>query len=260
MLRGGALGALGELWRAIAPAVQVATGIDAAKLGFTRADRIPIKKLGDRYEPLTAALACFAVDDAEVYISAARDGVARALAAETPILCLGADVAAAAQPLQRWLLGRAVALLAEGLATLAALREGELGWTLAAALRAIDLPVPPALRAEIAGEDAGIAERARILKKEMSRKAKATVQQIVQTRAGDLTSVESFRIGALAVGDRAGLLWAGDLAVAHAQLDVGRGGKALIDSRGALDLTGWSVSDDHLRLRERLGVGLKGGR
>ena len=45
-----------------------------------------------------------------------------------------------------------------------------------------------------------------------------------------------------------------------AQLDVGRGGKSLIDSRSALELTAWSVSDDHLQLRERLGLGLKGVR
>jgi len=260
VLRGGALGALAELWRAIAPAVQVATGVDATKLGFIRGDRVAQKKLGDKYEPLASVLGCFSVDDAEIYISPAREGVARALAAETPILCLGADVAAASQPLQRWLLGRAVATLAEGVATLGALREGELGWTIAAALHAIDLPIPPALRAEIAVEDATIIDRAKILKKEMSRKAKATVQHIMQTRAGEIGYVETFRHGALAIGDRAGLLWAGDLAVVHAQLDVGRGGKALADSRGALELTAWSVSDDHLKLRERLGVGLKGGR
>jgi cellulose synthase operon protein C len=253
-------GALIELWRAIAPAVQVATGIDAGKLGFTRSDRVPLKKLGDKFAPLTTALACFGIDDAEIYISTARAGMARALAAETPILCLGADVAAAVQPLQRWLLGRAVATLAEGVATLAALREGELGWTIAAALRASDAPVPPALNSEIAGEDAGIAERAKILKKEMSRKAKATVLQIAQSRPGELGGVEAFRESALAIGDRAGLLWAGDLAVAHAQLDVGRGGRTLIDSRSALELTAWSVSEDHLRLRDRLGVGLKGVR
>lgn len=221
---------------------------------------MPIKKLGDRYEPLASALASFAVEDAEIYISTGRDGVARALAAETPVLCLGADVAAAAAPLQRWLLGRAVATLAEGVATLGALREGELGWTIAAALRAIDVAIPPGLNTEVAGEDASIAERARILKKEMSRKAKATVQQIVQGRPGELAQVEAFRLGALAISDRAGLLWAGDLAVAHAQLDVGRGGRSLIDSRGALELTAWSVSEDHLKLRERLGVGLKGAR
>ncbi|HEY0986111.1 MAG TPA: hypothetical protein VGD80_03630, partial [Kofleriaceae bacterium] len=260
VLRGGSHGALAELWRAIAPAVQVATGVDVTKLGFARGDRVAQKKLGDKYEPLATALACFGIEDVEIYISAGRGGMARALAAETPILCLGADVAAATQPQQRWLLGRAVATLAEGVATLGALREGELGWTIAAVFRAIDVPVPPALHAEIAGEDASIVERAKILKKEMSRKAKAVVLQIVQTRASEIVDVETFRHDALAIGDRAGLLWAGDLAVAHAQLDVGRGGRALTDSWGALELTAWSVSEDHMRLRDRLGVGLKGAR
>jgi tetratricopeptide (TPR) repeat protein len=260
VLRGGTHGALTELWRAIAPAVQVATGVDAGKLGFTRGDRVPLKKLGDKYAPLATALTCFAIDDVELYISAARTGMARALAAELPILCLGSDVAAATQPQQRWLLGRAVATLAEGVATLAALREGELGWTIAAALRASDAPIPLALQSEIAGEDSSIAERAKLLKKEMTRKAKAVVLQIAQTRAGELRNVEGFRHGVLAIGDRAGLLWAGDLAVAHAQLDVGRGGKSLTDSRSALELTAWSVSEDHLKLRDRLGVGLKGSR
>ena len=259
-LRGGAHGTLAELWRAIAPAVQVATGVDAGKLGFARGDRVALKKLGDKYEPLAIALSCFGVEDAEIYISAERAGTARALAAETPILCLGADVAAAAQATQRWLLGRAVATLAEGVATLGALREGELGWTIAAAFRALDLQIPPVVNAEIAGEDASIAERAKILKKEMSRKAKATVQQIAQTKAAELGNVEAFRHSVLAIGDRAGLLWAGDLAVAHAQLDVGRGGKTLTDSKSALELTAWSVSEDHVKLRERIGMALKGGR
>jgi hypothetical protein len=240
--------------------VQVATGVDPTKLGFSRGDRIAQKKLGDKYEPLATALACFGIEDVEIYVSAARAGMARALAAETPILCLGADVASATQPQHRWLLGRAVATLAEGVATLGALREGELGWTIAAVFRAIDAALPPALHAEIAGEDASIAERAKILKKEMSRKAKAVVLQIAQTRPTEIVNVETFRHDALAIGDRAGLLWAGDLAVAHAQLDVGRGGRSLTDSWGALELTAWSVSEDHIRLRDRLGVGLKGAR
>ncbi|HET9625255.1 MAG TPA: tetratricopeptide repeat protein, partial [Kofleriaceae bacterium] len=46
-LRGAGLGALGELWHAIAPAVQVATGVDPGKLGFARGDRLALKKLGD---------------------------------------------------------------------------------------------------------------------------------------------------------------------------------------------------------------------
>jgi tetratricopeptide (TPR) repeat protein len=259
-IRGHATGTLVELWRAIAPAVQVATGVDPGKLGFARGDKVPVKKLGDRFEPLATALACFGIGDVDIYIGSTGSGVARALAGETPILCLAADVAAAKMPHQRWLLGRTVATLAEGFATLPDLRDTELGWTFVAALRAVDLAIPPRLADEIAGEDASIAARAKILKKELGRKQRAVVHQIAQQRPGELADVAGFRRNALAVGHRAGLLWSGDLAIALAQLDVGKGGKALTDSAPALELTAWSVSDEHARLRELLGVALKGMR
>jgi hypothetical protein len=260
IIRGAASGALVDLWRAIAPAVQVATGVDPAKLGFVRGDKIAVKKLGEKYEPLATALGAFGIVDQglEVYVSAARGGIARVLAAETPILCIGADVAAAKSPQQRWLLGRAIGLLAEGFATLPDLRDVELAWTFAAALRAADLNVPQGIVEEVQVEAASLAERTKILKKELSRKAKAALQQIVQQRSAELTDTQTFRRHALDVGSRAGLLWAGDLAIALAMLDVGRGGKALTDSPSALELAAWSVSEEHQRLRERLGVALKG--
>jgi tetratricopeptide (TPR) repeat protein len=256
-LRGPLNPALSEMWRAIAPAVQVAIGVDVAKLGFTRGDRIAIKKLGQAYEPLATALMCFGLEAVEIYINAGRQGMARALAGETPILCLGADVAAAQLPHQRYLLGRSVATIAEGLATLPELRDGELDWTIGAALRASDIAIPPVLAEVVAGEDATIAERIKILKKELSRKAKAAIQQLAQ-KAHELVDVAGFRRAALAVGQRAGTLWAGDLSVALAQLDVGKGGRALSDSPAALELVAWSISDEHLRLRDHLGVALKG--
>jgi tetratricopeptide (TPR) repeat protein len=259
-IRGNVRGALIDLWRTIAPAVQVATGVDAGKLGFVRGDRVPLKKLTDKYEPLVTALACFGIENVDLYISAARSGIARVLAAETPILCVGADVAAAQTSQQRWLLGRATAILAEGLATLPELRDTELGWTIVAALRAADAPVPPGLADEVAGEDLSIADRAKVLKKELSRKSKAALGQLAQTRGAELSDIARFRQEAMAVAHRAGLLWSGDLAVALAQLDVGKGGKSLLDSTPALDLTAWSVSSDHARLRALLGVALGGMR
>ncbi|MGE5186670.1 MAG: tetratricopeptide repeat protein, partial [Acidobacteriota bacterium] len=257
VLRGDHHGVLAEMWRAVAPAVQVATGVDAGKLGFARGDRLAVKKLGDRYAPLATALACFGIDTVELYISAGRAGIARALAAETPILCLGADVAAAAGPAQRFLLGRSVARIAEGSVALADLREGELDWTVVAALRACDAPVPQALAASVTSDDAAIAERAKLLKKELSRKAKQAVQQLAQQRASELVDVEGMRARALAASHRAALLWCGDLAVALSLLDVGKGGRELADSPPALELVAWSVSEDHLKLRERLGIALK---
>jgi tetratricopeptide (TPR) repeat protein len=256
-LRGGLGGALLELWRAIAPAARVATGVDPAKLGFARGDRLALKKLGDKFEPLAVALAAFGLDDVELYINPNRTGVARALAGETPVLCLGAEVAAAATPTARFALGRAVAHAAEGIATLPDLRDGELEQLVAAALRAVDAALPAALAERIAGQEPSIAERAKLLKKELSRKARGAVQQLAQARAAELGDVDGLRRHALAVGQRAGLLWCGDLAVALALLDVGRGGRALIDSPWALELVSWSVSEAHLKLRDQLGVAIK---
>lgn len=204
------------------------------------------------------ALAAFGVTDVELFISESRSGIARVLAAETPILCLGADVAKAETPQQRWLLGRAVATLAEGLGTLPDLREVELGWTLAAALKACEVAVPAGLAADVAGEDASIAERAKIIKKEINRKAKAAVVQLVQQKGSEIKDAAKLRAAALAAGNRAGLLWCGDLSVVLAQLDVGKGGKALTDA--ALALVAWSVSGEHVQLRDQTGVGMKGTR
>ncbi len=257
VLRGTYGGALAELWRAIAPAVQVATGVDIVKLGFTRGDRVAQKKLGAQYEPLATVLGAFGLEDVDIYISAGRTGFARGLAGETPILCLGADVAGAKSPTQRFALGRAVANIAEGIAPLADLHDRELAWTLIAALQAVDARVPPAL-AELAGEqDAAIAERTKLLKKQLSRKARATVQQTAQ-KPNELFTYEPMRLAAIAVGQRAGLLWSGDLAIALSVLDVGKGGRTLIDSPSALDLVAWSVSEEHLKLRAKLGVALAG--
>ncbi len=260
ILRGSLGGALHELWRVVSPVIQTATGVDAGKLGFARGDKLALKKLGDKYEPLVTALACFGLDDVDVYINAQRTGFARALAGETPILCLGADVAGGTTPANRFLLGRAVATIAEGVAGLAELRDGELAWTLAAALKAAELPLPPQLQELVIGEETGIAERAKILKKEYNRKAKAVIASVVQGRGSELSDVDAFKRAALAVGQRAGLVWASDLAVALQILDVGKGGRALTDSPAALELTAWSVSREHIEIREQLQLSLKGTR
>jgi hypothetical protein len=120
--------------------------------------------------------------------------------------------------------------------------------------------VPAALAEMTAGEDTSIAERTRVLKKELARKSKAVVAQLAQTRGAELGGALEFRRTALAVGQRAGLLWCGDLAVALALLDVGKGGKSLLDSPSALDLVAWSISEDHGKLRDKLGIALKGTR
>ena len=146
------------------------------------------------------------------------------------------------------------------MAALADLHDTELEWTLVAALKAADVAVPPALAEIAADQDAAIAERAKVMKKQYSRKARGVVQQIAQQRAENPAAIDVMRRIAIAASHRAGLLWAGDLAVALQVLDVGKGGRSLTDSQAALDLVAWSVSEDHLRLREKLVIALKGTR
>ena len=97
-----------------------------------------------------------------------------------------------------------------------------------------------------------IAERAKVLKKQLSRKAKGVRRSSSpRPRPSELANVERCAAPRSAIGHRAGLVWAGDLAVALAVLDVGKGGRALVDSAPALDLVAWSVSEEYLKLREQ---------
>jgi tetratricopeptide (TPR) repeat protein len=241
-----------ELWRAMAAAVTASIGLDAQKLGFGRGDRVPLKKLADRARQLAAAVASFGLADVELFIPDAADPrdpraqMARVLSTETATVCLGREIAGAANPAARFHLGRALALAVTGYGTLAEIRDGELERFAVAALQEV-----------VAGEDAGLAERTRLMRKHLSRKDRATVAQLA-LRSDALADLAGFRRAALGSANRAGLLWCGDLAVALAAIDAGRGGRALPDSPGAVDLIVWSVSLHHVAMREAFGIGLTG--
>jgi tetratricopeptide (TPR) repeat protein len=248
-----ALASLDELWRWMAPGVTAVVGVDAGKLGFGRGDRVAMKKLGDR--AVAAALAMVGVDDAEVYIGGAHPGVARVLSAATPVICLAADVADATTGHARFALGRAAQLAAAATGILTELRDAELWWYWAAALKACDVPLPVSLVEMIAGEEAQVTERAKALGKAIGRKEKKAIATSERARALDADHLATWRAHAINVANRTGLLATGDLAVALAMLDAGRGGRALADSPQALDLVAWSVGDGHLALRRELGFG-----
>lgn len=254
-------GVLADAWRAIAPAVTAAAGIDAAKLGFARGDKIAVKNLGKAgagTEPLAAVLAVFGLAEVEVYVSPQRAGIARVLSGETPAILVGADVASGAAPQARYWLGRSAMLAAEATGSLFDLKEPEVGWFLAAAVKAVELAMPPGLAA-IAGPDAtAVAERTKLLQKHLSRRDKKALAAIAPQLGAIATAedVAAWRRGAISSAHRAGLLIAADLAPALAALDV-RGARAIADSPHAADLIAWSVSLAHLELRRHLGLGGK---
>jgi tetratricopeptide (TPR) repeat protein len=249
-----AAGPVAELWRAIAPAVTASVGLDPGKLGFARQDKVALKNLGKQHaDALGAALAAFGVEEAEIYISAQRNGMARVLSGEQPIVCVGADVAAGATAAARYWLGRAAILAAEGTGTLAELKDAEVAWWLAAGARAAEAPVPPGLADVAASEANAVADRTRLLQKHLSRRDKKTLAGL-GAQLGQIAQpadVTAWRRAALSAAQRAGVLLAGDLAPALAVLDV-RGARAIADSPLAADAVAWSVSEAHLALRKQL--------
>jgi len=258
-------GVLAELWRTITPAVTAGASLDAQKLGFTKGDKLTMKQLSaaKKYEPLLAALASFSPGELDIFVSEGRAGQARVLSGETPALLVGADVAAGTSGAARFALGRAVMYASEGTGTLAELREAEAVWWIAASIKAVEVTVPPAVAEAVAsfeGGDAQVAERVKLLGKHLSRKDKKMLAGLaIRTReVPSADAIAAWRRGAIGAGQRAGLLCAGDLAIALAMLDVGRGAKALADSPAALDLCAWSVSASHAALRRDLGYAVGG--
>jgi tetratricopeptide (TPR) repeat protein len=253
----GSAGVLADVWRHAAAAVAGAVGVDSNRLGFTKGDRISFKALGNRYEALAAGIASFGLD-VDLYVSEQRPGAAWALSTDHAVLCLGADVAAGATPMARYLLGRALWLSSERTGTLADLKEAELGWYLIAALRAADVQVPPALLDLAGGDDAAIAERSRVVAKQMARRDRKAIAALAP-HLGQVAQPLAWRRATLASAQRAGLLFTGDLSVVLGAMDVGRGGRHIATDPAALALASWSVSAAHLELRRARQLALPAG-
>ena len=139
-LRGSLGGPLAELWRAIAPAVQVATGVDIVKLGFARGDKLAtqearrqVRAARRRARVVRASTTSTSTSARPQRRSRARSRARRRSCASAPTSRPRRCRSTGSQ------LGRAVASIAEGVATLAELHGSELEWTLVAALRAADV-------------------------------------------------------------------------------------------------------------------------
>ena len=197
------------------------------------------------------------LEDVEIYVSESRPGLARALSASTPILCLSADVATGATPMARFLLGRASWQIADRSAALPELKEAEVAWYVVAALKAAEVPVPAALAEQCAGDDAQVAERTRLMSKHLARRDRKAIAALAG-RVSEIGAVAAWRRAVVGSGARAGLAFAGDLHVALEAIDAGRGGRTLATDPMALDLAVWTVSAPYLSLRRRRGLTIDG--
>jgi tetratricopeptide (TPR) repeat protein len=248
-------GFAGELWSLIAPAVCQTLPAEPPSVGFARGDRIKGKDLERRFPAVLAVLRAFGCEEPEVYVSDQRPKSARVIGGEKRALYLGADVAEAREPESRFLLGRAGALLREGRGPLADLEDSELGGWFAAAAELAETAVPaPVQRWLDGGRRSEQADRVKHLGRQVGRRERKALAAQARQFA-ELGDPGAWRRVALASAARAGLLLAGDLDAALGVLDIGRGARSLSDDPIGLSLLVWSVSDDHLHLRRRLGVG-----
>jgi hypothetical protein len=106
------------------------------------------------------------------------------------------------------------------------------------------------LTALAVGDDVGMAERTRLVSKHLARRDKKSIQALA-SRLGEIRDVANWRRAVERSSQRAGLGFSGDLAVALGAIDPGHSANHFsIDSDG-LDLAAWSVSADHLDLRQK---------
>src|SRR5262249_56086233 len=92
---GGGRGPLGELWGAVVESLSRAGPWEPGELGFAKGDRVAPKQVASRLPHVDAAARGVGLGEFEVYVSAARAGMARAVPLEVPVLYLGEDVARA---------------------------------------------------------------------------------------------------------------------------------------------------------------------
>ncbi|MFL5300097.1 MAG: tetratricopeptide repeat protein, partial [Anaeromyxobacteraceae bacterium] len=175
--------------------------------------------------------------------------------ADPPALRIGPDLARRhAVPEQRFLVGRAAARLRARSALAAQLAPAQLREVLAAVVRIV--------RPEYDGLGHPSEVLARAVARALPRKVKKALEDHARelTRAG-APDVAAWHAGLAATADRAGLLVAGDIPAAlglvlRAGGDVARGpdeiAAAVRARKGLAELLTFAVSEDHLRLRQRL--------
>ncbi len=246
-------GPLAELWACLHDAVAAMGVHEPSQLGFSKADRVTAKSTGKIYPYVLTWMRALGLGEVELYVSPGRAGVAIAIASETPILYLGADVARGDGLLARARLARALTSARERCGPLLDQPDDDLGLTFAAAVRVggADPARVPALAA-YAGHR-GLDERARALGKAITRRGKKGLPAAL-ARLGDVTELAPFLLAVRATAGRAALLVAGDVPAA---LDAANGDRRIQDPRHdplALDLLVYAVSEDLLTLRRELGL------
>jgi tetratricopeptide (TPR) repeat protein len=230
-----------EVWRLAASGARKLYAPTLDALGLGRGDRLNRKSLPLAYAPLEEIARAMGVGEYTLYV------------AHEPRTCTGfgeAFVAGKAHeaPLtaaSRFRLGRALFLYREQLGPLEHIDDEELGLFFAACCKVAEVPPPPILAA-YAG--ARLDERARALGKALERKERKALASL-GPELGRLPLPASWKAAVLEGAARAGLLVAGELAAAFAELRLAPGRDAL-----AGRLMAFCMSEDYVALRRELGT------
>jgi cellulose synthase operon protein C len=253
-----------EVWSVIANAVRGLHPQEVAAVAGGKTERINLKNQAAEWPILDRIARTFAASGFEIYASRDPQQVA-VVAADPPALVVGAAASGTPNAAMRFRLGRALALLRDRTMLVAALPPEELTVLFAAAARAggsdVAYQVPAAL----------VEERAKLMNKLMARSERKGLAVLAGRIGRELEEPRDFRTGMEISVARAGLLAAGDLQAALAELTPGieapsarrsrstdelvaRFNSAAENLTARLDLLSFATSADHLALRGELGL------
>ncbi|WP_152629728.1 hypothetical protein [Haliangium ochraceum] len=245
-----------DVWKLIQAAVSKNLGLDAAGFGMGRGERLSSRQLERDYVLLERAARAIGLEDAEFYVSAAQPALARALALEHPVVCLGADVARGESPAARFALGRCLLDAHLGIGALDPLSDDALLRYFGAAARAVDATrLPPDV--DVAGFSAEALDNAsRELQRHLSRRDRRQLARLAE-RMGEL-DIAAWRRSVQRTRLRAGALLAADLRALEQMVANDADTAHSEDVAAALQpLLVWTVSDSHLWARRHLGLSLR---
>ena len=240
----GARGALGDLWGAVVESLTRGGPWEPGELGFGKGDRVAYKQLAARLPQVDAAARGVGLGEVEVYVSAARPGMARAVPLEVPVVYLGEDVARADTPDARLALVLALASARQRLGPLDEMSPEDVRVTVAAAVKTAGGDPARYLAPLGPGAAAKVEPRMRILGKASRKDRKALAAAVARLRGDE--SVDDWTVAMRATVRRAALLLLGDVDLAIAKLPPG--------SPVVADILSWSVGEPHLHLRSELGL------
>ncbi|MBK8482631.1 MAG: hypothetical protein IPL40_15955 [Proteobacteria bacterium] len=253
LLPEAAQGLLRDFLQRSAPALAVLSAERPAKYGLTRRNRL------DSKHPFAQALSELApivgAPEFELWISPRDPNCVQATHFEQPALVIGSQVVGGGlEPRQRFRIGQALLLLAEHGLLFAGREEAALP-RLLADLAAAALPIveyPPALLEQARrGESGGEARFA----KRLSKDARRGLGLLLPRLFAHLTAAEvaAFGRAQATAADRAGLLLAGDPAVALQAL-----GEASDDPPLLAPLLQFLISEEYGQLRRKCGIAAVG--